>query len=252
MSRKQYSRAARVALVVVVAAIAVLLPGSVPGETVRLKDGSTLKGRLVRVDGDTLTIKLSIGAPIKVLRNQVESIAFSDSIVPPPAGGALAQPVKATAAPVTGVGTVSIKFEDRKVSTKITINKKKNWDEKVRSNAILVQLIVDGVVAYTAADTTMDKTIYLGEEKQLKNDAELADFDVKVPAGRHLCSLVIKNRDPDTFRESFDPAPLSAVLDFGTLDVAPGGVMRLDIKIDKGLLRMSSPRLYRANTGEDN
>ena len=158
MSSKRYSRATRVGLVLAAMAIAIIWPGSVPGETIRLKDGSTLKGRLVRVDGDTLTIKLSIGAPITVLRTQVESIAFSDSLAPIPAGGAIAQPAQAAVAPVTGVGTLSVKFEDRKVSTKISINKK-NWDEKVSSNAILVQLIVDGVVAYTAVDTTMDKTV---------------------------------------------------------------------------------------------
>ena len=218
------------------------------GETIRLKDGSTLKGRLVRVEGDTLTVRLAIGAPVKVHRTQVESILFDDSLAVP----ALAKPGVAAPPPAaSGSGTIAIKFEDRNVSSKITIEKRKNWDEKVRSNHILVEFVVDGAVVYTVADTTMDKTIYRGDEKDLKNDAKLADFNVQVPAGRHACTLLVRNRDPDTFHESFDPEPLTTVLEFGEVTVASGGTVRLDIKMDKGLLRMSSPRLYQANRDKD-
>jgi hypothetical protein len=231
------------------AALALLLPAVVPGEVVRLKDGSTLKGRLIKVEGDTLTIRLSIGSPIKVHRDQVESIVFSDSISANPTmpGASVAAPV--VAAPAGG-GTIAVKFEDRKVSTKITIDKKKNWDEKVRSNEIVVEFVVDGAVVYTAVDTTTDKTIYLGQEKQLKNDAELADFEVNVASGKHRCKLVVRNRDPDTFRDSFDPEPLNLVLDFDNFSVDPGEIVRLDIRMDKGLLRMSSPKLYQSSSGK--
>jgi len=215
------------------------------GETMRLKDGSTLKGRLVRVDGDTLTVKLSIGTPVKVHRAQVESILFDDSLAVP-------APIVAAPAPAkSGSGTIAVKFEDRNVSSKITIEKKKNWDEKIRSNHILVEFVVDGAVIYTAADTTMDKTVYRGDEKDIKNDAKLADFNVTVPAGKHACTLLVRNRDPDTFHESFDPEPLTTVLEFGEVTVENGGVARLDIKIDKGLLRTSSPRLFHANGKKD-
>ncbi len=214
------------------------------GETMRLKDGSTLKGRLVRVDGDTLTVKLAIGAPVKVHRAQVESIVFDDSLaVPAPSKPIAAAPPAASG----GSGTIAVKFEDRNVSSKITIEKRKNWDEKIRSNHILVEFVVDGAVIYTAADTTMDKTVYRGEEKDIKNDAKLADFTVTVPAGTHSCTLLVRNRDPDTFHDAFDPEPLTTVLEFGEVNVEKGGVARLDIKIDKGLLRMSSPRLFHAN-----
>lgn len=221
-----------------------LLPAVVPGEVVRLKDGSTLKGRLVRVDGDTLSIRLNLGSTVKVYRPLIASIVFSDSIVADPAAGATAAP-GAQAAP-TGVGSIEVKFEDRNVSSKITIDKKKNWDEKVLSNQIVVEFIVDGVVAYSVVDTTTDKTIYLGHEKQLKNDTELADFTIQVPAGPHRCSLVLRNRDPDTFRADFDPAPLNAVLEFDEMVVRPGGFVRVDVRIDKGTLRMSSPKLYQS------
>lgn len=245
MSTKRFSPAGRRAgwVLCAAAALALLLPAVVPGEVVRLKDGSTLKGRLIKVEGDTLTIRLSIGAPIKVHRDQVESIVFTDSMS--------ANPMLAVPAVVPkGVGTIAVKFEDRKVSTKITIEKKKNWDEKVRSNGIVVEFVVDGGVVYTAADTTMDKTIYLGQEKQLKNDAELADFEVKVASGKHRCKLVVRNQDPDTFHDSFDPEPLNLVLDFDDFTMEPGELVRLDIRMDKGLLRMSSPKLYQSSPGK--
>lgn len=231
----------------VLAAVAVLggiVPARVPGEVVRLKDGSTLKGRLVRVEGDTLSIRLNLGPTVKVARSLIESIAFTDSVVAgpaPPAAGAVAAP-----AVPAGVGSIEVKFEDRNVSSKITVDKKKNWDEKVRSNQIVVEFIVDGLVVYTAVDTTTDKTIYLGHDKQLKNDTELADFTVQVPAGPHRCSLVLRNQDPDTFRADFDPAPLNAVLEFDEMVVRAGGFVRVDVRIDKGTLRTSSPKLYQA------
>jgi hypothetical protein len=234
-----------------VAVLALTLPAVVPGEVVRLKDGSTLKGKLVRLEGDTLTVRLNMGAPIKVHRSLVEWIAFSDSASVPIGGAVVAAP--AGAAPVTtpaGTGTILVKFEDRNVTSKITIDKKQHWDEKMRSNHILVEFVVDGQIAYSAVDSTMDKTIYKGVEKEIKNDAEFADFEVSVPAGRHRCSLVVRNRDVDTFRESFDPAPISTVLDFDEITIDAGGIVRLDIKMDKGFLKTSSPKLYRANTGQ--
>ena len=245
MSTKRFSRV-RPWWAVPAAALVlgVLLPAVVPGEVVRLKDGSTLKGRLVRVDGDTLSIRLNLGSTVKVSRDQIASIVFTDSIVAVPSAGISTAP-GAQAVP-SGVGSIEVKFEDRNVSSKITIDKKKNWDEKVLSNQILVEFIVDGVVAYSAIDTTTDKTIYLGHEKQLKNDAELADFTIEVPAGPHRCTLVLRNRDPDTFREDFDPAPLNAVLEFDEMVVRRGGFVRVDVKIDKGTLRMSSPKLYQS------
>lgn len=233
------------------AVLALSLPAVVPGEVVRLKDGSTLKGKVVALAGDTLTVRLNMGAPIRLHRSLVEWIVFSDSGSGPSSGLVPGEP--AVGAPVTtpgGTGTIQVKFEDRKVSSKITIDKKQHWDEKVRSNHIVVEFVVDGQIAYSAVDTTIDKTIYKGVEKELKNEAEFVDFEVKVPAGQHRCSLVVRNLDPDTFRESFDPAPISTVLDFDEVTIDAGKVVRFDIKMDKGFLRTASPKLYRANTRE--
>ena len=249
MSTKRFPPAGR--LSVALAVLAILVPALAPGEVVRLKDGSTLKGRLIKVEGDTLTIRLSIGSPIKVRRDQIESIIFSDSIGANPApalpGAAAAVPAAEVAA---GKGTIAVRFEDRKLSSKITIDKKKNWDAKVKSNEIVTEFVVDGITVYSVVDTTTDKTIYLGQEKQLKNDAKLADFEVSVASGKHRCKLLVRNRDPDTFRDSFDPEPINLVLDFEDFVVGPGEIVRFDIRMDKGLLRMSSPKLYQSGGGK--
>lgn len=248
MSTKRFPPAGRRGMgMLALVLLGALLPAAVPGEVVRLKDGSTLKGRLVRVEGDTLSVRLDLGSQIKIYRALIESIVFSDSLIVDPARPAVS--VVVPAAP-TGVGVIAVKFEDREVSSKITIDKKKNWDAKVRSNNIVVEFIVDGVVAYTAIDTTTDKTIYLGQDKQLKNVAELKDFTVQVAAGSHRCELVVRNRDPDTYRQDFDPAPLNAVLDLNEVTIKPGGIQRVDVRIDKGMLRTGSPKLYQSNRNE--
>jgi hypothetical protein len=223
-----------------------LIPAWATGEVVRLRDGSTLKGKLVRVDGDTLTVRLSIGAAVKVHRAQVESIVFSDSVVvapSPTASGAAAVAVPEPA----GAGGVAIAFKDRGLSSKIVIEKKKDWDAHVRSNAIVVEFFVDGRLAYTAADTTTDKTIYNGHERVLKNDVKLEDFTVEVPSGVRQCSLVIRNADPDTFRKAFDPEPLKLVLAFDELAIRPGATTRIDVGIDRGTMRLANPKLYRVD-----
>lgn len=240
MSTKRFSRV-RPWWVVPAAALVlgVLLPAVVPGEVVRLKDGSTLKGRLVRVDGDTLSIRLSLGSTVKVSRDLIASIVFSDSIVAAPSLPGAAVPSPAQSIP-SGVGGIEVTFEDREASSKITIDKKKNWDEKVLANHIVFEFIVDGVVAYSVVDTTTDKTIYLGHEKQLKNNAEFEDFTIEVPAGPRRCSVVLRNQDPDTFREDFDPEPLNSTLKLDELVVRPGSFVRIRLHIDDGKLRMSN------------
>jgi hypothetical protein len=61
---------------------AVLIPAAAPGEIVRLKDDSTLRGRLVQVNGDTLVFKSAFGT-LRVHRDQIVSIVFDDSITEP-------------------------------------------------------------------------------------------------------------------------------------------------------------------------
>jgi len=220
--------------------LAVVLPAAAPGEVVKLKDQSTVRGRLVEVAGDTLVFKTSFGT-LRFHRDQVVSIVFDDSaqavvLLPP----AVSAPVQA--APV-GKGRIEVVFKDRQLSSKIAIQLKKDWDAHVRSNHIVVELLVDGVSAYSYTDTTMDKTIHKGHTTILKNDIDLKDFGVDVPSGLHNAKLVVYNRDTTTYRADFDPEPIDMVVPFDNIEIRPGEVYRLDLAITKGKLKMGQSRL---------
>jgi hypothetical protein len=226
-----------------VLAVAALAPSAAPGEVVRLKDASTLKGRLVHADGDSLTFRTSFGT-VRLGRSQIVWILFDDStgaaapdlpggtgaVVPPPPAG--------------GKGAIAVSFKDRELSSKIEIDKRRLWDEHVAANHIVVELLVDGKLLHTAVDSTMDKEIEKGHITQVKNDVELKDFSVEVPAGMCHATLIVRNADPDRFRDDFDPDPINLVLAINNLDVRAGEIMRVDVGINRGKLKMGKPKLY--------
>jgi hypothetical protein len=214
-------------------------PGAAPAEIIRLRDGSSLTGRLVRVDGDSLTVHLGVGPTVGLHRSQVLAVVFYEMATP-----ALPAPAAGEAAE-TGSGTIEVVFKDRELSSKISIELKKDWDGHVKANHIVVEFLVDGVVAFTSVDTTMDKRIYKGHETQLKNEIELPDFTIAVPAGMRQCKLIVRNRGADEYREDFDAEPLHMVLAFNNLVVSDGEISRLDVGLARGKLKMGKPRFYR-------
>lgn len=221
--------------------LVMMIPAAVPGEVVKLKDQSTVRGRLVEVAGDSLVFKTAFGT-LHFHRNQVVSIVFDDSVE----AAVLSAPTSAAApaeATPAGNGRIEVVFKDRELSSKIKIHLKKDWDEHVRANHILVELVVDGRVAYSMADTTMDKTINKGHTTELKNDIELADFGVAVTSGLHHAKVVVRNRDVTTYREDFVGEPLDMVVPFDNLEIRPGEVYRLDVGISRGKLKMGQARL---------
>jgi hypothetical protein len=215
-----------------------MIPAASSSEVVKLKDQSTVRGRLVQVVGDTLVFKSTFGM-LRLHRNQVVSIVFDDSL-----GGVALNPAPAVAAQApAGKARIEVAFKDRELSSKIAIQLKKDWDAHARSNHILVELLVDGRTVYSFADTTMDKTINKGHTTELKNEIELADFGVDVTSGMHHAKLVVRNRDVITYRKDFVPEPLDMVVPFDNLEIRPGELYRLDVAISKGKLKMGSARL---------
>lgn len=218
-----------------------MIPAASPGEVVKLKDQSTVRGRLMEVVGDTLVFKSTFGT-LRIHRSQVVSIVFDDSL-----GSVALAPAPAVAVPgvaiPAGKARIEVSFKDRELSSKIAVQLKKDWDAHVRSNHILVELLVDGRTVYSYADTTMDKTINKGHTTELKNNIELADFGVDVASGLHHAKLVVRNRDVITYRKDFDSEPLDMVVPFDNLEIRPGEVYRLDVGISKGKLKMGSARL---------
>jgi hypothetical protein len=223
----------RIGLRAVLVICALLAPALAPGEVVRLKDASTVRGRLVQVTGDTLVFKSTFGT-LRFHRDQVVSILFDDSAaVVTGVPGEIATPAPA------GKGRIEVVFKDRDVSSKIAIDLKKKWDEHIASNHIVVELLVNGHVMYTAVDTTMDKQINKGHTTVMKNSSEVADFGVDVPSGLHHARLVIRNSDGLTFRKDFDPEPLDMVLAVDNIQIHPGEIYRIDVDISGGKLKVA-------------
>lgn len=221
---------------------ALAAPAVAPGEVVRLKDETTVRGHLTQVVGDTLVFRTAFGT-LRFHRQQVVSIVFDDSAqarLSSPATG-----IPAVAAQPQGKGRIEVVFKERDVSSKIEIELKKEWNERVASNHIVVELLVDGHGVYSFVDSTMDKQINQGHTTVVKNDIELADFGVEVPAGLHHAKLVVRNADGVTFRKAFDPAPLDLVVAFDNVEIRPGEIYRMDVGISKGKLKMGQPRLVR-------
>jgi hypothetical protein len=208
---------------------ALVIPAVAPGETVKLKDQSTVRGRLVEVRGDSLVFRSSFGT-LRLHRDQVVSIVFDDS-----AAAAIVTAVPAVPAkPPSGKSRIEVVFKDRDLSSKIGIELKKNWDDHVRANQIITELYVDGRVAYSTVDSTTDKRIYHGHTTVMKNDVELADFGVDVPSGIHHARLVVRNAGGATHRQFFEPEPLDKVLALDNLELAPGEIYRVHVAISKG------------------
>ncbi len=220
--------------------VALALPALASNEVVRLRDGSSLRGRLLAVEGDSLTFRLSVGPRVKIHRSQILSIVFDDTLAVPGA------PVTAPLGPpetASGKGTIAVSFKNGKVSSKIAVKYKKDWEAHESSNAIVVELLLDGTVFYSAIDSTTDKKIYKGHITELKNDAILDDFTVEVPAGRYQCEVIVRNLDVETFREDFIPEPLHAALVLDDFEVPAGRGTRIETVIDKGLLRLGKAQL---------
>jgi hypothetical protein len=213
--------------------VLLVLPAMLQGEILVLRDGSELKGRIVSFEGDTLVFEPSFGGRIFVHRENIARIVYDE--------GERRKP----AAPATGKGSVSVRFEHRKLSSKVVVTKKlkRNQDEIIRANWIEQYLIVGLDTLFSRVDTTMDKTVYKGHERLYKNSVELEDFQVGVPAGVHRCVLVVRNRGADTHAEVFDDDPLDLRLVFDAVNVVDGLTIPLKVGIDKGFLRLGEPRL---------
>ncbi|MDH4038311.1 MAG: hypothetical protein OEX18_07535 [Candidatus Krumholzibacteria bacterium] len=232
-------------LAVLALAGVMLLPALASGEMVRLRDGSSLRGRLLAVEGDSLILRLAIGPRVKVHRAQVLAIVFDDSLAAAAMASTPAGPGVAGTPEYQGMGNISVAFKDRRVSSKISIKYKKDWDAHVRSNDIVMELLLDGERVYSVTDSTTDKTIYQGHITQLKNDMTLEDFSVEVPAGRYQLTVVVRNADETSFASAFDPAPLHAAMVIDELEVRTDRGARVEVGIDRGLLKAGKARLYR-------
>jgi hypothetical protein len=197
-------------------------------------------GKIVAFAGDTLTFEPSFGGVIRVHRDNIATILFDES-KRPAAGNTAVKP-----AGDEGPGFISITFKDDKLTTKAKVtNKTKTREaEIVRSNWIEQLLIVGGDTLYSRIDTTIDKTIYKGHEKQFKNTIRLEDMKAEVPAGVYRCKVVVRNVGAILDENDFDEGPLDLVLEFEKVGVHAKQTTSLAVGIKKGFMRSGQPRLY--------
>jgi hypothetical protein len=218
----------------------VSLPVSGRCDIVKLRDGSTLKGRVVSIVDDTLSVETGFGALLRVPRAAVILVSFTDSLPEKPTAPASVEP-----APGSGTGRVAVTFVDDKVSSKIGVVRGRDRAARLRANSIELRLSADGRVVHTWVDSTMDKTIYNGPERVYKNTAELEDFEVELPAGLHHLELVVRNTGYEEYADAFDGDPLQMTLPLDNIQVVADRSVRIKVGISRGLLRMGEPHFHR-------
>jgi hypothetical protein len=231
-------RVTRRSVVFAIALAALIVPVILQSAIVYLKDGSELRGEVVSFEGDTLVFDPSFGGRLKIYREDILRLIFDESTDPGP-------PTAAKPAAQVGPGSISIVFKHDKVNSKIAVkNKTKSRErELVIANWIQQLLIVGSDTVYSQIDTTMDKTIYKGHEKELKNTIHLEDIRAKVDAGVYKCVVVVRNLGADDYESEFREGPLDMVLVFETVGIYTNQTTTLQVAIKKGFMRMGSPRL---------
>jgi hypothetical protein len=225
-------------VVFALAMILVIVPAILQSAILYLKDGSELRGEVVSFEGDTLVFAPSFGGRLNIYRGDILRLVFDEADDRGP--GPAAKPAEQS-----GSGWVSVVFKDDKVTSKIAItNKTKSREtELARANSIQQLLIVGADTVFSRVDTTTDKTVYKGHEKELKNTIRLEDMKGKVEAGVYSCRVVVRNIGAEFYEREFREGPLDLVLEYETVTVQPNRTTTLRVGISKGFMRMGRPKL---------
>ncbi|UCG53115.1 MAG: hypothetical protein JSW58_06065 [Candidatus Latescibacterota bacterium] len=222
----------------VLAILAVVVPALLQGETLYLKDGSALRGKLIRFDNDTLHFETTFGSTVLIPKIKVSRIDFLDAGT----GPAPSQPVVGfqSAEP----GTLEVIFEEFKLASRISVHRGKDREAHERENAIEQGLWVEDEKVYSWIDSTTDKVIRGGPETILRNDIEPLDFRVGLPPGLHHCKLAFGNVLVSEYVNRFEPRPLEKNLLVDNVQIESGKRTRIRVGLKRGKLKMGVTRLY--------
>ena len=218
-----------------------VMPALTAGDTLHLRDGSILRGQVIGFSADTLRFRTSFGSEIRVERDRIAWIDFTDSVVTP----GTAPGVAAAGAVQSGEGSIAVTFKDKKVSSKIVVTKNKDEAAHLRANWIMQLLIVDGDTAFSYVDSTMDKTIYEGPDRKYKNVIEIKDIYVELSVGLHQLTLVVRNVGLEDYSDRFDGGPVNMEFVIGDVKVVADRENRVHIGMSRGKLRTKKPKFYR-------
>jgi hypothetical protein len=227
----------------VIALILVVIPCLLQAEVLFLKDGSSLVGKLVRVDGDTLYFQPSFGGLLQFDKSSVWRIQFDESENVPGSNADIGQPAMPgmnTAEP----GSLIVTFDGMKISNKIVIHRKRNYEELERANAIKSALIIDGLEVASVIDSTTDKVYRDGPDTYLKNTIHMPNFRVKLDSGPHSCLIVIENIGGSDYEKHFESSPLDQALNVDNVVIYPKRNTTLEIGVKRGSFKLGKPKLY--------
>jgi len=217
----------------------VFVPALIQGEVLLLKDGSEIQGRLVKFVNDTLFFETSFGALIEVPREKVARLSFDGApAIPQASVGAVVTPTS------TSPGTVSVNFDNVKLSSKITVHRNKNQAELLRANWIECVVYVGSKLVYTEIDSIMDKTVREGPDTRYLNDMRPSSIKVAVDPGTTQLRLFVRNptEGATQFAKSFPDGPLSKTLLVDPVTINSNHTRELVIAV-KRKAKMGSPQL---------
>ena len=220
-------------------------PGALRGEVLYLKDGSAIRGSVVKLEGDTLTFDPAFGGRIKIARSVIARIVFVESAQPGPGPSAAGGGETASGVNPAGKGALAVTFKDRDVYSKVVVKSRKDEARLLEANYGVQLLVANGDTVYSRTDSTTDKTIYKGHVKMYRNNVELTDFEVPLKAGLYHCVVVAQSRGKDWENTEFEPNPLDLIINIDNVQVYPDRTTRIELGIKKGRLRLGKPRFYR-------
>ena len=207
-------------LVITVAILAILvIPILALGEVIYLKDGTSIKGKIVEVESDTLVVDTDYGR-VRIPKDKILRIDYSDEAKPPPAAARDTLRYQSTEA-----GTLSVSFDSFRFTSRIVVERNDpNRAEYELANTIEQRLIVDGVVRHTYRDTVTDKLVYRGREIVLKNDMKPEAFKVALAPGSYTCRVHILTARGTDEKYEYQDDPVDETLALGVVDIAPGRI----------------------------
>ncbi len=192
-------------------------------ETIKLRDGSVIKGKLVRMSGDSLYFQTGFGSVLGFNRSQVSSLIFWEDVIKE-----YVSKQNSAAEP----GSLQVTFNGLKLSNKVTVHRGKHIEDNLKANYLEESLYIDSEKVFSYIDSTMDKIISNGADKEYKNTIKLQDITVGLKPGPHWCRIVIRNPGVD-FKANFSNKPFFMDLNMGDIIIYSKKTVRREVVVKK-------------------
>lgn len=194
-------------------------------EVLRLKDGSVIRGRVLKMDVDTLYFETSFGSKVAMHRNKVARIDLDETGADQAEQASPVVPAMQSAEP----GTLSVSFEKFELTSRIVVKRGEERKAYEKANALELSLVANGKKVYSAVDSLTDKTVKQGPETVLRNNIQPADFKVAIAPGIHRCVVAFGNPHASVYVESFDSGPVDKKIVLDPVRIEPGRTTQVRI-----------------------